>query len=114
MSTTMAAQLRSKMFGGGGSSSGLAMAAAGGSHTTEALRQATDRLLKEQSSAEVAVSIYRQKLSEAQEAVKRVEKAYVEQNQMNARLQGWACSAWGRLTLWQPPLASADPGPAAA
>mgnify|MGYP001810856731 CR=1 FL=1 len=98
---TQAAALRSKLFGGGGGATaelGGATAMAG-PHTTEALRQATDRLLKEQASAELSVGLYRQKLVEAAGAVRRLEEAYVQQHQLNAKLQG-ACRGAGGRTAW--------------
>lgn len=52
MATTGAA-LRTRLFGGAAAPS-LAAPGLGGSHTTEALRQATDRLLKEQASSEAS------------------------------------------------------------
>lgn len=91
---TTAALMRTKLFGQGSATAGLATSSAG-PHTTEALRQATDRLLKEQASAELSVGLYRQKLVEAQAAVKRLEEAYVVQHQTNAKLQG--------EMLWGPP-----------
>lgn len=77
---TSAAALRAKMF-----TSGPAVTAPA---NTEGLRQATDALLRQQTTAEATVSIYRTKLGEAQEAVARLQAAYVEQAQINGRLQG--------------------------
>jgi hypothetical protein len=85
---TQAAAMRAKLFGGSTASASSGMTASMGAHTTEALRQATDKLLREQHDAEVKVSLYRNKLGEAQTAVKRLEEAYVAQNQTTARLQG--------------------------
>ena len=53
---TQGAALRAKLFGGGGAAQGLAAPGLAGPHTTEALRQATDRLLKEQASSEASVA----------------------------------------------------------
>ncbi|KAL4422953.1 hypothetical protein ABPG75_009150 [Micractinium tetrahymenae] len=94
---TTAAALRSKLFGQGSATAGLATSSAG-PHTTEALRQATDRLLKEQASAELSVGLYRQKLVEAHAAVKRLEEAYVAQNQTNAKLQARVKSDYSTLS----------------
>ncbi|KAL4451225.1 hypothetical protein ABPG77_009297 [Micractinium sp. CCAP 211/92] len=94
---TTAAALRTKLFGQGSATAGLATASAG-PHTTEALRQATDRLLKEQASAELSVGLYRQKLVEAQAAVKRLEEAYVVQHKTNAKLQARVKSDYTTLT----------------
>ena len=41
----------------------------------------------------MATSLYRQKLAEAQAAVKKLETAYIAQNQQNAKLQGAAAPA---------------------
>lgn len=76
---TSAAALRSKMF------SGPAVTAPA---NTEGLRQATDALLRQQANAESTVHLYRTKLGEAQAAVAKLQAAYVEQAQLNGRLQG--------------------------
>ncbi len=99
---TTAAALRTKLFGQGSATAGLATASAG-PHTTEALRQATDRLLKEQASAELSVGLYRQKLVEAQAAVKRLEEAYVVQHKTNAKLQGEATRRMSADMTVRPP-----------
>lgn len=76
---TSAAALRSKIF------SGPAVTAPA---NTEGLRQATDALLRQQANAESTVQLYRTKLDEAQAAVAKLQTAYVEQAQLNGRLQG--------------------------
>ncbi|PRW20204.1 ATP-dependent DNA helicase isoform B [Chlorella sorokiniana] len=76
---TSAAALRSKLF-----TAGPAVTAPA---NTEGLRQATDALLKKQANAEATVDLYRAKLGEAQQAVAKLQGAYVEQVQLNGRLQ---------------------------
>ena len=83
--TTAAHTLRSRFFGG--QQAGPASAAIV-AHTNDALRQATDRLLKEQSEAELTVSLYRQKLGEAQSTMKVLEEAYRTLAKTNGQLQG--------------------------
>lgn len=80
--------LRAKLFGGATTGSGLSSSVSAGQHTSEALRQATDKLAREQIQSEASVALYRAKLGEAQGAVKRLEEAYVSQIQANAKLQG--------------------------
>ncbi len=77
---TSAAALRNKLFPAGPVVTAPA--------NTEGLRQATDALLRQQASAEATVGLYRTKLGEAQEAVAKLQAAYVEQAQLNGRLQG--------------------------
>ncbi|KAI3430626.1 hypothetical protein D9Q98_005219 [Chlorella vulgaris] len=87
MATTQGPALRAKLFGSNGGASGLASAVAAGQHSSEALRQATDKLAREQATSEAQVNLYRTKLGEAQVAVKKLEEAYVSQINANVNLQ---------------------------
>ncbi len=88
MATTQGPALRAKLFGSNGGATGLASAVAAGQHSSEALRQATDKLAREQATSEAQVNLYRTKLGEAQVAVKKLEEAYVSQINANVNLQG--------------------------
>ncbi|KAL4857505.1 hypothetical protein ACK3TF_002367 [Chlorella vulgaris] len=87
MATTQGPALRAKLFGSNGGATGLASAVAAGQHSSEALRQATDKLAREQATSEAQVNLYRTKLGEAQVAVKKLEEAYVSQINANVNLQ---------------------------
>jgi hypothetical protein len=88
MATTAGPALRAKLFGGSSASTNASGLATAGQHASEALRQATDKLAREQATSEAQVSLYRQKLGEAQQAVRKLEEAYVMQINANASLQG--------------------------
>lgn len=106
MTTTAGPALRAKLFGGGSTSTHTSGLATAGQHASDALRQATDKLAREQATSEVQVGLYRQKLCEAQQAVRKLEEAYVVQINANASLQGKPAEGSWRHRCMQ--LTSAD------
>lgn len=50
----------------------------------------TDKLMREQAAAQHTVALYRQKLSQAHDAVRKMERAYADQAEVGAG-HGWSC-----------------------
>lgn len=101
---TSAAAMRAKLFGGGAGGTAVAPSSSAGPAAAEALRAATDRLATDRAVSEQAVGLYRQKMDEAQEVVHKLQRAYVDQTQANARLQGAsvgrASGGWETQGCW--------------